>query len=62
MSMIAARDPTVFVRWCLEKFPRKDEKRESLVVASETCAFDLIEAEFIRDVEPGEIVTSVRTE
>lgn len=26
------------------------------VLASETCAFDLIHAEFIRDVEPGEIV------
>ncbi|HUM02074.1 MAG TPA: amidophosphoribosyltransferase [Thermoanaerobaculia bacterium] len=29
---------------------------ESFVVASETCAFDLIDAEPIRDVEPGEIV------
>ncbi len=28
----------------------------SYVVASETCAFDLIHAKFIRDVEPGEIV------
>ncbi len=27
------------------------------VVASETCAFDVIGAEYIRDVEPGEIVT-----
>ncbi|MHC5060210.1 MAG: amidophosphoribosyltransferase [Planctomycetota bacterium] len=26
-------------------------------VASETCAFDMIQAEFVRDVEPGEIVT-----
>ena len=29
----------------------------SYCVASETCAFDSIGAEFIRDVEPGEIVT-----
>lgn len=28
----------------------------SFVVASETCALDLIEAEFVREVEPGEIV------
>jgi amidophosphoribosyltransferase len=29
---------------------------DGYVLASETCAFDLIGAEFIRDVEPGEIV------
>jgi amidophosphoribosyltransferase len=28
----------------------------SYVLASETCAFDTIEAEFIREVEPGEVV------
>lgn len=27
------------------------------IVASETCAFDLVGAEFIRDVEPGEMLT-----
>jgi amidophosphoribosyltransferase len=30
---------------------------EVYCVASETCAFDLIGAEFVRDVEPGEVVT-----
>lgn len=30
---------------------------EGYVVSSETCAFDTIGAEFVRDVEPGEIVT-----
>ncbi|WP_335869410.1 amidophosphoribosyltransferase [Bacillus sp. 2205SS5-2] len=30
---------------------------DSYVVASETCAFDIIGAEFIRDIEPGELVT-----
>src|ERR1041384_1219440 len=29
---------------------------ESYVVASETCAFDLIDAKYIRDVEPGEMI------
>lgn len=29
---------------------------DSWVVASETCAFDLIGAEYVRDVEPGEIL------
>lgn len=30
---------------------------EGYVISSETCAFDTIGAEFIRDVEPGEIIT-----
>lgn len=30
---------------------------DAWVVASETCAFDIVGAEFIREVEPGEIVT-----
>lgn len=30
------------------------------VVASETCALDIIDAEYVRDVEPGEIVTLSR--
>ena len=29
---------------------------DAYVLASETCAFDLIHADFVRDVEPGEIV------
>jgi amidophosphoribosyltransferase len=29
---------------------------ESLILASETCALDIIGAEFVRDVEPGELV------
>lgn len=32
-------------------------KEGAYCVASETCAFDAIDAEYIRDVEPGEIVT-----
>lgn len=32
------------------------KKKDGYIVASETCAFDLIEAEFIREVEPGEVL------
>jgi amidophosphoribosyltransferase len=52
--LVAARDPFGFrplILGRLRSSPR------SYVVASETCAFDLIEAEAIRDVEPGEILT-----
>ncbi|MBI5235531.1 MAG: amidophosphoribosyltransferase [Deltaproteobacteria bacterium] len=46
--MIAARDPHGFRPLSLGRV------KGAWVVASETCAFDLIEAEYIRDVEPGE--------
>lgn len=49
-KLIAARDPYGFRPLVLGRLAN------SYVVASETCAFDLIEAEFIREVEPGEIL------
>ncbi len=50
--VVAVRDPLGFKPLCL------GETREgATVVASETCAFDMIDAKYIRDVEPGEIVT-----
>jgi amidophosphoribosyltransferase len=52
--MIAARDPSGFRPLVLG---RLRSRRSGYVVASETCALDLIEAEYLREVEPGEIVT-----
>ncbi len=49
-KIIAVRDPRGFRPLALGKL------NGSWVVASETCAFDLVRAEYIRDVEPGEIV------
>ncbi len=49
-ALIAARDPYGFRPLALGKF------EDSYVVASETCAFDIIGAKYIRDVEPGEIL------
>lgn len=48
--MIAARDPYGFRPLVMGKIG------DSPVFASETCAFDLIEADFVREIEPGEIV------
>ena len=48
----AARDPWGFRPLVLGKF--KD--RDGYVVASETCALDLIQANYLRDIEPGEVV------
>lgn len=50
-KLIALRDPWGFRPLCIGKLDN------SWVVASETCAFDLIGAQYIRDVEPGEIVS-----
>jgi amidophosphoribosyltransferase len=49
-TLIGARDPFGWRPLCIGKLD------ESYVIASETCALDLIQAEYIRDVEPGEIV------
>ena len=50
-KLIGARDPFGFRPLCIGK------RDNAYVLASETCALDTIGAEFIRDVEPGEIVT-----
>ena len=55
-KLIAARDPFGFRPLVLGRFP-EGKNRGAYVFASETCALDLIEAEYVRDVEPGEIVT-----
>lgn len=48
--MIAVRDPNGFRPLALGKLDG------AYVVASESCAFDLIEAEYIRELEPGELI------
>jgi amidophosphoribosyltransferase len=49
-ELIAIRDPRGFRPLALGRLG------EAYVVASETCAFDLIDAKYIRDVEPGEMI------
>ena len=48
--LIAVRDPNGFRPLSLGKLDG------AFVVASESCAFDLIEAEYIREIEPGEMI------
>src|SRR3990172_8239207 len=52
---IAVRDPMGFRPLVLGRF-QSGPSAGACVVASETCALDLIEAAYWRDVEPGEIV------
>jgi len=49
-ELLAARDPHGFRPLCLGKLDG------AYIIASETCVMDLIEAEFIREVEPGELI------
>jgi len=50
-KLIGARDPYGFRPLCIGK------RDHAYILASETCALDTIGAEYVRDVEPGEIVT-----
>jgi amidophosphoribosyltransferase len=50
-ALIAVRDARGFRPLALGRLD------DSWVVASETCAFDLIGATYVRDVEPGEMIT-----
>ena len=50
-KLIGARDPNGFRPLVIGK------RDNCYILASETCALDTIGAEYIRDVEPGEIVT-----
>ncbi len=49
-ELVGIKDPNGFRPLCLGKL------NGSYVLASESCALDLVQAEFIRELEPGEIV------
>ena len=50
-ALIGVRDPHGFRPLSLGQMANG-----AFVLASETCAFDLIQAQFVRDIEPGEVV------
>ncbi|KIG18159.1 Amidophosphoribosyltransferase [Enhygromyxa salina] len=58
--LVAARDPHGFRPLILGRVkgdhPHPHYGKNAWVVASETCAFDLIDAEKVRDIEPGEVL------
>jgi amidophosphoribosyltransferase len=53
-KLIGARDP-----WGVRPFVLGDLEG-SPILASETCALDIIGAQFVRDIEPGEIVVATK--
>src|SRR5580692_691039 len=55
--IIAARDPRGFRPLAMGRIAALEgQKRDTIVFASETCAFDLIGATYERDVKPGELI------
>ncbi len=54
--LIAVRDPSGFRPLALGKIEDPSREGTTFCVASETCAFDILGAEYIRDVEPGEVL------
>lgn len=50
-KLIGARDPYGFKPLCIGK------RDNSYIITSETCALETVDAEFVRDVLPGEVVT-----
>jgi len=62
-KLIGIRDPHGIRPLCIGRID------DSYVLASETCALDAVDAEYVRDVNPGEIIvieesgmTSIQTE
>jgi amidophosphoribosyltransferase len=49
-QMIGVRDPNGFRPLVIGRL------KDSYVLSSETCSFDLIEADYLRDIDPGEVV------
>ncbi|RUM27884.1 MAG: amidophosphoribosyltransferase [Aquifex sp.] len=49
-KLVVARDPYGFRPLALGR------KRNTVLIASESCAFDILEAEFWREVKPGEVL------
>jgi len=59
-ELYAVRDPRGFRPLALGKIEGHDGE-VSWMVASETCAFDLLNAQYVRDIEPGEMLRISRS-
>lgn len=53
--IFAARDPRGFRPLSIGRI-KNPGAPDTIIFASETCAFDLLRAEYLRDVQPGELV------
>jgi amidophosphoribosyltransferase len=60
-ELYAVRDPRGFRPLVLGRLPATANANETWLVASETCAFDLLNAQYVREIEPGEMVRISRS-
>ncbi len=54
--LIGVKDPQAFRPLCLGALENEKGELLGLVLASETCGLDIMNARFIRELEPGEII------
>ena len=55
-TVIGVRDPNGIRPLCLGKLSDADNEKDAYILASESCAIDSCNGEFVRDIEPGEII------
>jgi amidophosphoribosyltransferase len=60
-ALVGARDPNGIRPLCMGKLPGEESgKTGGWILASESCAIDAVGGEFVRDIEPGEVVIITR--
>lgn len=59
-ELYAVRDPRGFRPLVLGRIP-STENGDAWLVASETCAFDLLNAQYVREIQPGEMLRISRS-
>ncbi len=60
-ELYAVRDPRGFRPLVLGKLPAANGGADTWLAASETCAFDLLNAQYVREIAPGEMVRISRS-
>jgi amidophosphoribosyltransferase len=55
-ALIGARDPLGVRPLVLGRLPAHDGGPVAWVLASETCALEIVGADFVRDIDPGEVI------
>jgi amidophosphoribosyltransferase len=55
-ALVGARDPNGIRPLCLGRINDDDGEAAGWILASESCAIDAVGGEFVRDIDPGEVI------